>query len=84
MPIWPGRAGRVASIREGPLTLSAPVSNGAANVRLIVTGWDWFSAELEVLRRMIHTVEVDLDGRKITLETGKVAKQANGALSFAR
>jgi len=29
---------------------------------------------------MIHTVEVDLDGRKITLETGKVAKQANGAV----
>jgi len=29
---------------------------------------------------MIHTVEVDLDGRKTTLETGKVAKQANGAV----
>jgi len=29
---------------------------------------------------MSHTVEVDLDGRKITLETGKVAKQANGAV----
>ncbi|MGA2723997.1 MAG: polyribonucleotide nucleotidyltransferase [Bryobacteraceae bacterium] len=29
---------------------------------------------------MLHTVEVDLDGRKITLETGKVAKQANGAV----
>lgn len=29
---------------------------------------------------MIHTVEIDLDGRKITLETGKVAKQANGAV----
>ena len=29
---------------------------------------------------MIHTVEVDLDGRKITLETGKMAKQANGAV----
>ncbi|MBZ5724733.1 MAG: polyribonucleotide nucleotidyltransferase [Acidobacteriia bacterium] len=29
---------------------------------------------------MIHTVEVDLDGRKITLETGKVARQANGAV----
>jgi polyribonucleotide nucleotidyltransferase len=29
---------------------------------------------------MLHTVEVDLDGRKITLETGKVAKQANGSV----
>src|SRR5260370_8847447 len=29
---------------------------------------------------MTHTVEIDLDGRKITLETGKVAKQANGAV----
>jgi polyribonucleotide nucleotidyltransferase len=29
---------------------------------------------------MLHTVEVDLDGRKITLETGKMAKQANGAV----
>ncbi|MGA2271891.1 MAG: polyribonucleotide nucleotidyltransferase [Bryobacteraceae bacterium] len=29
---------------------------------------------------MLHTVEVDLDGRTITLETGKVAKQANGAV----
>ncbi|MDP8980440.1 MAG: polyribonucleotide nucleotidyltransferase [Acidobacteriota bacterium] len=29
---------------------------------------------------MVHTVEIDLDGRKITLETGKVAKQANGAV----
>ncbi len=29
---------------------------------------------------MLHIVEVDLDGRKITLETGKVAKQANGAV----
>ncbi len=29
---------------------------------------------------MLHTVEIDLDGRKITLETGKVAKQANGAV----
>ena len=28
----------------------------------------------------IQTVEVDLDGRKITLETGKMAKQANGAV----
>ncbi|HLK69895.1 MAG TPA: polyribonucleotide nucleotidyltransferase [Bryobacteraceae bacterium] len=29
---------------------------------------------------MHHTVEVDLGGRKITLETGKIAKQANGAV----
>ncbi len=29
---------------------------------------------------MVHTVEIDLDGRKLTLETGKVAKQANGAV----
>src|SRR5579859_3052781 len=29
---------------------------------------------------MPHTVEVDLAGRKITLETGKMAKQANGAV----
>jgi polyribonucleotide nucleotidyltransferase len=29
---------------------------------------------------MLHTVEIDLDGRKITLETGKMAKQANGAV----
>jgi polyribonucleotide nucleotidyltransferase len=29
---------------------------------------------------MLHTVEVDLDGQKITLETGKIAKQANGAV----
>ncbi len=29
---------------------------------------------------MVHTVEIDLDGQKITLETGKVAKQANGAV----
>ena len=29
---------------------------------------------------MSHIVEVDLDGRKITLETGKMAKQANGAV----
>ncbi|HYP14585.1 MAG TPA: polyribonucleotide nucleotidyltransferase [Bryobacteraceae bacterium] len=27
-----------------------------------------------------HTVEIDLNGRKITLETGKMAKQANGAV----
>jgi polyribonucleotide nucleotidyltransferase len=29
---------------------------------------------------MVHTVEVDLYGRKISLETGKVAKQANGSV----
>ena len=29
---------------------------------------------------MVHTFEVDLNGRKITLETGKLAKQANGAV----
>ncbi|MFN3322516.1 MAG: polyribonucleotide nucleotidyltransferase [Bryobacteraceae bacterium] len=29
---------------------------------------------------MIHTVEIDLDGRIVTLETGKIAKQANGAV----
>jgi polyribonucleotide nucleotidyltransferase len=29
---------------------------------------------------MVHTVEIDLGGRMITLETGKMAKQANGAV----
>jgi polyribonucleotide nucleotidyltransferase len=29
---------------------------------------------------MLQTVEIDLDGQEITLETGKVAKQANGAV----
>src|SRR3974377_1689226 len=29
---------------------------------------------------MSHTVEVDLGGRTITLETGKMAKQANGSV----
>lgn len=29
---------------------------------------------------MVHTVEIDLHGAKITLETGKVAKQANGSV----
>ena len=29
---------------------------------------------------MVHTVEIDLDGRIITLETGRMAKQANGAV----
>jgi polyribonucleotide nucleotidyltransferase len=29
---------------------------------------------------MIHTVEIDLKGRKLTIETGKLAKQANGAV----
>src|SRR5512145_3079088 len=29
---------------------------------------------------MVHRTEIDLGGRKISLETGKVAKQANGAV----
>jgi polyribonucleotide nucleotidyltransferase len=29
---------------------------------------------------MLHSVEIDLDGRQLTLETGKLAKQANGAV----
>jgi polyribonucleotide nucleotidyltransferase len=29
----------------------------------------------------MHTVEIDVHGRKITLETGKMAKQANGAVT---
>jgi polyribonucleotide nucleotidyltransferase len=29
---------------------------------------------------MLHTVEIDLHGRTITIETGKLAKQANGAV----
>src|SRR3982750_4211683 len=29
---------------------------------------------------MLHTVEVDLGGRTVTIETGKMAKQANGAV----
>ena len=29
---------------------------------------------------MVHTVEIDLHGRKISIETGKLAKQANGAV----
>jgi polyribonucleotide nucleotidyltransferase len=29
---------------------------------------------------MAHTVEIDLHGKKITLETGKIAKQANGSV----
>jgi polyribonucleotide nucleotidyltransferase len=29
---------------------------------------------------MLQTVEIDLDGQKIILETGKIAKQANGAV----
>jgi polyribonucleotide nucleotidyltransferase len=28
----------------------------------------------------MHTFEVDLDGKKITLETGRIARQANGAV----
>src|SRR5579864_1722034 len=30
--------------------------------------------------KMSHTVEIDLDGQIISLETGKIAKQANGAV----
>src|SRR3990172_5692115 len=29
---------------------------------------------------MTHIVEIDLDGRKISLETGKIAKQAHGSV----
>ena len=29
---------------------------------------------------MSHTVEIDLGGRSISIETGKLAKQANGAV----
>ncbi|HSW50680.1 MAG TPA: hypothetical protein VLH09_10925, partial [Bryobacteraceae bacterium] len=29
---------------------------------------------------MMHTVEIDLDGRKLSLETGKIAKQAGGSV----
>src|ERR1700688_3090492 len=29
---------------------------------------------------MLHSVEIDLDGQKITIETGKIAKQSNGAV----
>jgi polyribonucleotide nucleotidyltransferase len=29
---------------------------------------------------MIHTVEIDLDGRKLSLETGKIARQAGGSV----
>src|SRR5258705_6430753 len=29
---------------------------------------------------MVHTIEIDLYGSKITIETGKMAKQANGAV----
>jgi len=28
----------------------------------------------------MHVVEIDLDGKKVTLETGKMAKQANGSV----
>src|ERR1700743_586104 len=28
----------------------------------------------------IHTFEVDIDGRKLTIETGKIAKQAGGSV----
>lgn len=30
---------------------------------------------------MIHAVEIDLDGRKITIETGRMAKQADGSVT---
>jgi polyribonucleotide nucleotidyltransferase len=30
---------------------------------------------------MMHNIEFDVDGKKISLETGKLAKQANGAVS---
>jgi polyribonucleotide nucleotidyltransferase len=33
-----------------------------------------------MLQTILQTVDIDLDGRKITLETGKIAKQANGAV----
>ena len=29
---------------------------------------------------MSHTVEIDLSGSKVSIETGKIAKQANGAV----
>ena len=29
---------------------------------------------------MQHTVEIDLDGQTLTIETGKIAKQANGSV----
>src|ERR1700691_6282578 len=32
------------------------------------------------ISNMLHSVEVDLGGRIITIETGKMAKQANGAV----
>ena len=28
----------------------------------------------------VHTFEIDLDGRKLTIETGKIAKQASGSV----
>jgi len=48
-------------------------------------GWERFSRarpRLEVFTKeeMLHTVEVDLGGRTLTLETGRMAKQANGAV----
>ena len=42
---------------------------------------NWFPAECwRFEESMHHIVEIDLGGRKITLETGKMAKQANGAV----
>jgi polyribonucleotide nucleotidyltransferase len=32
------------------------------------------------LKHMSHTVSVDLGGRTVTLETGRMAKQANGSV----
>ena len=29
---------------------------------------------------MSHTVEIDLHGSKVSIETGKIAKQANGSV----
>ena len=52
---------------------------GAAPVRSWA-GADGLRPRLEVLEKMTHTVEVDLGGRKISLETGRMAKQANGAV----
>jgi polyribonucleotide nucleotidyltransferase len=43
-------------------------------------GRDWFPPNGGFKTRMVHTVEIDLGGRIITLETGKMAKQANGAV----
>ncbi len=31
-------------------------------------------------RMKVHTFEIDLDGRKLSIETGKIAKQAGGSV----